>query len=217
MPLASVFADLDGYTRYIDACMATDCLPIAVRLLHILRTEFNAVVQQDFKGRKVRYIGDCIHALLAEGTAYETDATATVETATRCAGALRSSFDLCRALVEHADRVGLAIGFEYGWTPVSRIGIRGERSVRAASSLATRGSEQAQRDCGGEQTKIGPNAFGVASVAVRKLFGPARVVSGLNYAMAVATGSPKIAPVAVAPLIMSTPAIALPTSRAYSH
>lgn len=180
MDLVSLFADLDEYTAYIDHCMATGCLDTAVRLLHILRCEFNAVVQEDFGGRKVRFIGDCIHAIIAAGRTAVDPATS-VQLAAQCAGGLRSSFDLCQEMVEHADRLGLAIGFELGPTPVSRIGIRGPRSVRVASSLATRASERLQQGCGGEHTVIGPNAYAAAPASVRKLFGLSRIVSDLSY------------------------------------
>ena len=77
--------------------------------------------------------------------------------------------------------LGLAIGFETGWTPVSRIGIRGDRAVRVASSLAIRESEACQRECDGHQTRIGPNAYASANAAVRSLFGPGRTADDLTY------------------------------------
>jgi len=181
MPLVSIFADLDRYTAYIDHCMATGCIGDAVRLLHILRSEFNAVLQEDFEGRKVRFIGDCIHGVLAAGTSRTTDLGATVALATRCAGGLRSSFQLCQQVVPDADRLGLAIGFELGETPITRIGIRGERAVRTATSLAVRGSEACQRDCNGDETMIGNTAYAQAPTSVRRLFGPGRIAEDLTY------------------------------------
>ncbi len=181
MPLAAIFADLDGYTAYIDGCMTTGGLGEAVRLLHVLRGEFNAVVQEDFDGRKVRFIGDCILGILADGDAREVDVGATVARAALCAGALRSSFDLCGEILTEARKLGLAIGFEVGPTPVSRIGIRGDRSVRVASSLTIRESEACQRRCGGEQTMIGPAAYSGADAAVRSLFRNARTADRLTY------------------------------------
>lgn len=181
MQLVSIFADLDRYTAYIDACMATDRLPEAVHLLHILRSEFNAVLQDDFAGRKVRFIGDSIHGILAEGTSRSIDEARSVTLAARCAGALRSSFKLCQQLVPGAAELGLAIGFELGPTPVSRIGIRGDRAVRTASSLAVRMSELCQQECGASETKIGPTAYAYATAAVRRLFQPARLADDLIY------------------------------------
>lgn len=217
MPLVSMFADLDEYTRYIDNCVATGCLPTAVKLLHILRSEFNAVVRADFRGRKVRFIGDCIHAIIAAGR-NGVDAAASVELAAQCAGGLRSSFELCQTLVEHADRLGLAIGLEFGPTPISRIGIRGQRSVRVASSLATRASERLQQCCGGQHTVIGPTAYAVAPAHIRRLFGPNRIADDLSFDDVAGSGVGLAAATAVAaPAILATSSAAAATSRAFSR
>ena len=180
MPLISIFADIDGYTRYIDNAVATGAVAGAVRNLHVIRSELNAVVQQDFTGRKVRFVGDCVHGLLADGEGNTADASGSVDLAAQCAGGLRSSFDLCRDILPGIGELGLAIGFELGVTPVSRIGIRGERSVRVASSLATIASEAAQAMCDGEQTRIGDNAWDHASYTIRAFF-PGRVAEQLTY------------------------------------
>jgi len=181
MPMVSIFADLDGYTRYIDQAMAANRVGEAVRDLHVIRGELNAVLQEDFSGRKVRFIGDCIHGLVAHGSSTQTDAKASIEQATACAGALRSSFDLCVEYLPTAGNLGLAIGLEFGATPISRIGLRGERAVRVASSLATLTSEQCQSDCTGEQTKIGPVAYAEASLETRRLFGSSHVGTDITY------------------------------------
>lgn len=210
MPLAVIFADLDRYTAYIDRCMAEGCLDEAVRLLHVLRSEMNAVVQNDFGGRKVRFIGDCILAILAVGSAHEIDLQGTVTRAALCAGALRSSFDLCGEIMPEARKLGLAIGIETGETPISRIGIRGvDRAVRVVSSLAVRGSESSQSDCGGTQTRLGPNAYADANAAVRSLFWRDRTADGLTYNdVAVATdGSLVAATVATTPAARVAPAV----------
>lgn len=180
MPLVSIFADIDGYTDYIDGAVSGNGVAQAVKNLHVIRSELNAVIQDDFSGRKVRFVGDCIHGLLAEGEGQTTDEKASVDVAAQCAGALRSSFDLCRDVLAGIDDLGLAIGFELGTTPVSRIGIRGDRSVRVASSKATITSEACQSDCDGIETKIGERAFAEASSAIKSLF-PNQVATDLQY------------------------------------
>jgi class 3 adenylate cyclase len=215
MALVSIFADLDKYTAYIDHCMRAGCIGDAVRLLHVIRSEFNAVLQDDFDGRKVRFIGDCIHGLIASGTSRTTDLAATVALATSCAAGLRSSFKLCRELVANADRLGLAIGFELGETPVTRIGIRGDRAVRTASSLAVRHSEECQRQCMDEGTIIGPRAYDAAPYRVRKLFGDDRFLPDLTFAdAAIQLGESEAA---TGPAIMSGPARAHAPERAHSR
>ena len=166
MPLVSVIADLSGYTRYVDHAIATNHIADSVRALYVIREEFQNVVEKDFGGRKVRFIGDCIHALLAEGTKTETDERRSVIQSFECAGGLRSSFNICQNELSGLHTLGLVIGIEYGPTPVSRIGIRGARSVRLASSVATATSEHLQRDCGDNETRFGPNAIAAMPAAL---------------------------------------------------
>ena len=149
MPLASIFADLDGYTAYIDRCMGSNRIAEAVRALHVLRGEFHNVLKQDFGSRKVRYIGDCMHGLLACGTALNVDLRETTREAVKCAGALQSSFELAQDRLGGINELGLATGVEVGETPISRIGIRGDRSVRVASSTATIQSQVEQESLEG--------------------------------------------------------------------
>lgn len=184
MPLVSIFADIDGYTHYIDQASLTGGIADAVRALHIMRSEFENVLQEDFLGRKVRFIGDSIHGLVAEGSKTQTDASASVKTALRCAAALRSSFALCQEHLKDVpgiEKLGLAIGLEFGMTPISRIGIRGERSVRLATSITTLESEALQRGCNGKQTALGQCAYDVAPLNVQELFAEDNVIEDMGY------------------------------------
>src|ERR1039457_3402106 len=91
----TVYADLDGFTAYVGSNIGTETgAKRVVRTLHVLRSELDAVLHEDFQGRKVRFIGDCIHGLLVEGTAQTTDIHEKISNLTLCAGGMRSSFDL---------------------------------------------------------------------------------------------------------------------------
>jgi len=181
MSLVSLFADLSGYTDYIDKAVQSGGIRAAVRALFVIRQEFQNVVEKDFGGRKVRFIGDCIHAVLAEGTKAGTEDRNSVSTATLCAGGLHSSFALCKTVLEGLDALGLAIGMELGTTPISRIGIRGDRSVRIASSVATTLSEKMQQECEENGIKLGPKARLAAPAALEDLFNGAGYSPVRNY------------------------------------
>ncbi|PSM19866.1 hypothetical protein [Nitratireductor sp. StC3] len=198
MPLVSLFADLCGYTDYIDTAVRLGDIRDAVRALFVIRQEFQNVVEQDFGGRKVRFIGDCIHAVLAEGSRTDTDERRSVSTAALCAGGLHSSFGLCKSVLGHLDSLGLAVGIELGSTPISRIGIGGDRSVRVASSIATTRSEQMQRDCEDNGLKLGPNALQAAPAALEDLVDENGHTSVLDYGD-VATCLSATAPAVAAP------------------
>ena len=133
---------------------------------------------------KVRFIGDCVKAVVAEGSVRAVDPQATVDTAFRLAGGLRSSFLLCKAVLPGIDALGLAIGVDYGVTPACRIGLRGEHGVRCATSAATCESERVQQSCSGIETAFGDGALAVASLEVRQALEASSVIPNLTYANA---------------------------------
>ncbi|CAN7145581.1 transcriptional regulator [Paraburkholderia hospita] len=183
----SIYADIDGFTRYVSDHI-DDNTGDVVRVLHVVRAELERVLTSDFKGRRVRFIGDCIHGLICEGTAQTTDEKATVGNATLLAGALRSSFDLAlEKLIDagyETGNLGLSIGFEYGPMTLTRLGIHGDR-VRCSVSRGVLASEAQQMRCNGVETALGLEAYEVASDAVRKLFGSTRKRKNLDYNEAV--------------------------------
>ncbi|MGE4222309.1 MAG: adenylate/guanylate cyclase domain-containing protein [Vicinamibacterales bacterium] len=185
----SLYADLDGFTAFIAAHVADDDgAKDVVRVLHVLRSEMDAVLHADFQGRKVRFIGDCIHGVIVEGTALTTDEEDTLRTAVLCSGALRSSFELALDTLDAeglgVDGLGLAIGFEFGPVALTRLGIKGGK-IRCAVGRGVLASEREQQRCSGSETAIGSVAHGGATLAAT-LFGATRKRSGLDYDAAVA-------------------------------
>ena len=184
----SVYADIDGFTAYVaDHIGSDDDAKHVVRALHVLRSELHHVLMDDFFGIKIRYIGDCIHGLIGEGTAQTTNAVETIDTATLCAGGMRSSFDLAieklNAAGTNAKTLGLAIGFEYGPMTITRLGMKSEL-IRCSVSRGVTASEEEQKGCSGKQSAIGATAYEKASEQVKSLFGPSRRKADINYELA---------------------------------
>lgn len=154
-----------------------------VRALHVLRSELDAVLHTDFCGRKVRFIGDCVHGLTVEGTAQTTDEKETISNLTLCAGGMRSSFDLALTELKEkgtdASTLGLAIGFEFGPMTVTRLGMKGEL-VRCSVSRGVLTAESEQSLCKGTETALGSIAYDKASDAVKSVFGTGRKRAGLT-------------------------------------
>ncbi|HEX8164567.1 MAG TPA: adenylate/guanylate cyclase domain-containing protein [Beijerinckiaceae bacterium] len=221
MEAVSIYADLDGFTDYVDAHIGDDPEDV-VRCLHVIRSELDRVVSSDFGGRRIRFIGDCVHGLLLEGTSQTTDAEESVSAATQCAGALRSSFDLALERLDVNDvdikGLGLAIGFDYGPMTVTRLGMQGDR-VRCSVSRGVISSEDEQRRCDGEQTAIGEEAYEAGPNAVRKLFGPNRIKRGLDYDTVVealaAEGDKTAKAAAVSAFAVASPALAKATETPF--
>lgn len=186
--LISIYADIDGFTNFVSNNIESDPQNV-VRVLHVIRSELDAALSSDFEGRRVRFIGDCIHGLICEGTAQTTDEHATASEAVLCAGALRSGFDLALERLEQnghsTDQLGLAIGFEYGPAAMTRLGIQGRR-VRTVIGRSVLCAEDEQARCNGVQTAIGSKAHAVAPASVKAVFANSRRADNLDYAEAVA-------------------------------
>lgn len=221
----SLYADLDGFTAFVRGRLKDGKEKDVVQVLHVVRAELGAVLHSDFGGRKVRFIGDCLHGLLCEGTAYATNNADTISAAVLCAGGLRSSFDLALEKLRDAgalaDGLGLAIGFEFGPMTMTRLGVRGSRT-RCSISRGTLVAEKEQGRCSGHQTALGKQAYEVGTAAVRDMFGPSRVRSGLDYDAAVEILEEAADPVAKAALRETqttfAPAIVTAVERPYrSH
>ncbi|ROR18474.1 class 3 adenylate cyclase [Comamonas sp. BIGb0124] len=185
----SIYADIDGFTAYVsDRIDTDDSAKDVVRALHVLRAELDAVLHADFSGRKIRFIGDCIHGVLIEGTSHTTDDAVTTKNAMLCAAALRSSFGEAIAVLKEkgidAGELGIQIGLEHGPTAITRLGYKGERT-RCCISRAVLRAEDEQRRCKGNETAIGPTTYNCAPEAFRILFSGSRIRSDFDYDEAV--------------------------------
>jgi hypothetical protein len=183
MGMASLFADIDGFTAYVDAAIrgGSAMIKTAVKTVHVVREELNDVLQDDFGGKRVRFIGDCIHGYLAAGENAD-DPTKAVDDTAMCAAGMRSSFDLCLRLAQPGADLDLAIGIEYGTVPVTRLGTPGDDSVRCAAGRAVILAERIQQSIEGGGVKMGPVALSHARSAVRRHFGAAARI--IRYASA---------------------------------
>ncbi|WP_024576590.1 MULTISPECIES: adenylate/guanylate cyclase domain-containing protein [unclassified Afipia] len=214
----SVYADLDGFTAYVGKNISTnETAKHVVRSLHVLRSELDAALHTDFSGRKVRFIGDCVHGLLVEGTAQTTDAEETISNMTLCAGALRSSFNLAlerlKAKGTDASSLGLAIGFDYGPMTVTRLGMKGDL-IRCSVSRGVLQSEKEQASCTGTDTAIGQKAYDSGNDAVRAIFGEKRKRSNLTYDVALNELAAKNDKAAKATKALSASSLLQPASAA---
>lgn len=181
----SIYADIDGFTAYVSDRIDEDASAKAVvRALHVLRAELDAVLHSDFGGRKIRFIGDCVHGVLIEGTSQVTDDTETAKNGMLCAAAMRSSFEEAIKILEEegidTGDLGIQIGLEHGPTAITRLGYKGER-IRCCVSRAVLRSEAEQRLCKGNETAIGPTTYKYAPEAFRTLFGDSRIRADFDY------------------------------------
>lgn len=178
MGMASIFADIDGFTNFVDQSIhgGFEKIREAVKIVHVIREELNSVLKDDFGGKRVRFIGDCIHGCVAEGDRAD-DPARSVREAALCASAMRSSFDLCLEAIQPDAAIDLAVGIEYGPTPMTRLGHRGDDSVRCAASRATINAERMQQAIERGGVRLGAVAAGIADSTIRKHYSSGRLMT----------------------------------------
>ncbi len=181
--MVSIYADIDGFTAYVAEHIEDNTEDVIITL-HVIRSELERVLTAEFSGRRIRFIGDCLHGVFCEGTSMTTDREKSVSEATRLVGALRSSFDLAiERLQEHnceTGDLGLSIGFDLGSVTVTRLGKQGDR-IRCAIGRKVIEAENRQVSCKGNETAIGQAAYDASSAAVQTLFGKSLKVANLDY------------------------------------
>ncbi len=182
--MAAMFADIDGYTDYVDEAIAdgTKAVKKAALTIHVAREELNDVLQADFGGKRARFIGDSIQGMLADG-AKQDDASKSLENSLLCAAGMRDSFDIVLNATEVHGALDLAVGIEYGTVAVSRIGAPGDDSIRCTAGRAIIGAERAQQSIPGGGIALGDQAHRVAPANASRGFVGAGRIPGYDDAL----------------------------------
>ena len=123
-----LYADLDGFTRYVQAAERDEDVVSLVRVLHMIRAELHAVVEQDYPGLVLQHQGDRLFAIVHMPPGDRFDK--------RCANGLAIATGL-QSSMEHVlnsylqDRkdIHLAVGVDVGTVLVTRLGKKGAREV----------------------------------------------------------------------------------------
>jgi hypothetical protein len=149
----SLFADVDGFTAYVDQATAVDDdLVEAVRAYHVIRSEMRNTAVVDFKGLRIQYQGDRMQVFAYLPLDDEEEAAVR---AVRIAAALNSVVtDVLPQVIGEAAKP-LAIGLAAGTTLVSRLGEHGNRDVVSLGSATV---EAARIQVGLDGEEIGLDA-----------------------------------------------------------
>lgn len=120
---ASLFADLCGFTAFIERAETDEQKQDALKALHLARKEFTRVATQDFNGLRVQFQGDRMQALFhlpeADG--------ALAKKSTAVAIAIQSSMEILRSAFEPMASLQVAVGVDLGDVVISNLGTRGHR------------------------------------------------------------------------------------------
>jgi hypothetical protein len=146
---ASIFADVDGFTGYIESLEKQDPdLVEAIRAFHVLRGVMRDTAVQDFEALRIQYQGDRMQALAYRPV--DNDAAVALEAVTLAAALNSVADDVVPQVVAPAAAKRLAIGLAAGEVLVSKIGEHGDRDVVSVGGSTADAAAIQQRLDGGE-------------------------------------------------------------------
>jgi class 3 adenylate cyclase len=152
---ASIFVDLDGYTKLVDDLDGdTDALLQAVKLLHLFRYELRQVTENDYGGVSLQHQGDRLQALYHDP---KSDDNRVREAAVDLAIAYNSSVEEV-INAHHKNIVGkvhVAIGSAFGKALVGKLGTKGDMDP-VCIGKATSSAENLQLGVHGNTLAITP-------------------------------------------------------------
>jgi class 3 adenylate cyclase len=152
------FADLDGFTRYVQEAESDDKVISLIRQFHMIRAEFHSVVGTDYEGLVLQHRGDCILGILHLPSGDEKHASR-CRKAVDIAMGLQSSME--HVLNEHLkDRkdIHVAVGLDVGKAFVTRLGKKGRRvSICFGPEVST--AEQLQVCAAAKQIRISSEVY----------------------------------------------------------
>jgi class 3 adenylate cyclase len=164
---ASLFADVSGFTRYIEAAASNKEKQIAIRVFHAIRREMSLVIRDDVPGRRVQYQGDRVQGIYHIPPE---DPAAAVEDAVTAGAAIQSSLGVLQELVAEAEALSMAVGVDYGGTLVSKLGTRGQRD-RICVGEPVDGAASCEEAATGGEIALSQAAFALLPEAIRDVFG----------------------------------------------
>lgn len=164
---ASIFADVTGFTRYVDAAETDEEKEEALRVFHALRKEFAQVLTQDFNGVRVQFQGDRIQAFFHLPKA---DEKAIARKVVDAAVGVQSSMEMSlKECIPEAEALSVAIGIDLGSHLVSKLGSRGARD-RICLGEAVEAAAAIEERLSGKQIGVSSTVYNQLPEAYKELF-----------------------------------------------
>lgn len=163
---AAIYADLDGFTKYVQEAEDDDKVVSLVRIFHMIRHEFHAVIKSDYPGLVLQHQGDRTFAImhLPSGDKFDDRCNRAVDIVI----GLQSSME--HVLNEHlGDRkdIHVAVGVDIGQALVTRLGKRGRREMICLGEEVS-SAEALQLKSSGRQIRISEEIYNAIKNETKK-------------------------------------------------
>ena len=166
---ASIFIDVDAFTKYVAAAKDENERKDRVRVFHLLRREFRDVAVSDYGGVRIQYQGDRMQAIFhIPKNKQDEICREVVETALACQASMEEVIN--ESIAEKYGALHIAIGIEIGQLVVSRLGKKGDRDTICLGESVYQ-AESIQNRADGKETRISENVFGhIEDEGLKELF-----------------------------------------------
>lgn len=154
----AIYADLDGFTRYVQEAEDNDKVVSLIRQFHMIRAEFHAIIGGDYEGLVLQHRADGLLAILHMPCG-DDNHSQRCRAAVDIAIALQSSME--HVLNEHLkDRkdIHVAVGVDVGKAFVTRLGKKGRR-VGICFGPKVTSAEQLQLRSKAKQIRISEQVY----------------------------------------------------------
>lgn len=145
---ASIFADVSGFTRYIDAATSSQDKRNALRVFHAIRKEMARVVKGDFNGLRIQYQGDRVQGLFH--LPKDEEASIAMKAVEAAVGLQSSMKHTLKAYLPEIGDLRLAIGVDMDITLVTRLGAHGQRDRICLGKAVECAAQLEERSKGGQ-------------------------------------------------------------------
>lgn len=154
----AVFADLDGFTRYVQEAEDNEKVISLIRQFHMIRAEFHAIIGGDYEGLVLQHRGDGLLAILHMPCGDDSHAKR-CRAAVGIAIALQSSMEhvLNERLTDRKD-IHVAVGLDVGKAFVTRLGKKGRR-VGICFGPSVSSAEQRQLRSTAKQIRVSEEIY----------------------------------------------------------
>ncbi len=156
----AIYADLDGFTKYVQQAEDDDEIESLVRALHMVRAEFHAVIRRDFHGVVLQHQGDRTFAIMhMPSGSGDKDGKERCQKGLDVAIGLQSSMIhvLNKRLADRKD-IHVAVGVDAGLALVTRLGKRGQKDV-VCLGRGVDSAEQLQLRSAGTEIRVSEEIY----------------------------------------------------------
>jgi class 3 adenylate cyclase len=154
---ASIFADVSGFTRFVEDAVADNDRAMALKVFHVIRKELTTVAISDYNGVHVQFQGDRSQVMYHLP---KDDAGKVAVEAIEAAIGLQSSFEqVIKVEMPEVAPLALKIGIDMGTTLASRLGPRGDRD-NICLGVPVQNAANIEERCGDSMIGISRTVFG---------------------------------------------------------